>query len=185
MKKLPANAKEMEWALPSVALRCLIGATVLALFSQIAVPWIPVPFTLQTLGVSLIALVLGPSEGLLCILLYLLEGACGMPVFAHFSRGLWEIAGPTGGYLVGFLPMVYLTGVLLSRLKTKSSVHFFVAGLVGTLPLYLCGYLHLAAFVGFSEAYRLGIQPFWMTGFLKGLLFSVLASHWNQWKFSR
>jgi biotin transport system substrate-specific component len=179
MEKTFISAKDREPALPFVVLRCFAGATILALCSQISIPWIPVPFTLQTLGVSLIALALGPSEGLLCVSMYLLEGACGAPVFAHFSGGLGKIIGPTGGYLVGFLPMVYLTGVLLSRLKTKSSVHFFVAGWVGTLPLYLCGYLHLSAFAGFSEAYRLGIQPFWMTEILKGFLFSVLALRWT------
>lgn len=85
---------------------------ILSICSQIAFQ-LPggVPVTLQTFSIVLIGIMLGQKLGLLSVLLYLLIGAVGVPVFSNFHAGLSALIGPTGGYLFGFLPMVFLTGL--------------------------------------------------------------------------
>ena len=83
---------------------CYIGlfAAVICICSWISVPFV-VPFTLQTFGVFLTLMVLGGKRGTLSIILYVLLGALGLPVFASFNGGLAYILGPTGGFIVGFI----------------------------------------------------------------------------------
>lgn len=82
-----------------------VCAALLAVCSWISVPAVPPlpPFTLQTFAVFLILLLLGGKRGLLAILTYILLGAVGLPVFAHFTGGFGILLGSTGGYIVGFL----------------------------------------------------------------------------------
>lgn len=77
-------------------------AGVMAVCSWISIPYI-VPFTLQTFGVFLAVGVLGGKRGTLSVLIYILLGAIGLPVFAGFSGGIGSILGTTGGYIIGFL----------------------------------------------------------------------------------
>ncbi|MDR0756197.1 MAG: biotin transporter BioY [Puniceicoccales bacterium] len=155
-------------------LKGLLGSAVLFLSAQVTVPLIPVPLTLQTMAVLFIAS-LGAEQGTLAVLLYLLEGMFGLPVFAGLSFGIHEILGPTGGYLLGFIPAVYLSGTLLQKSHAKGFMAVFFAGLVGISIVLICGYLRLACFVGFSKAYILGIAPFFLTELLKLLVFSLLT----------
>lgn len=85
---------------------------ILSILSQIAFQ-LPggIPLTLQTFGVVLIGVVLGNRYGFYSVLLYLLLGAVGVPVFANFNGGLQVLVSSTGGYLIGFLPMVFLAGL--------------------------------------------------------------------------
>jgi biotin transport system substrate-specific component len=117
---------------------------------------------------------LGPRRGTFAVLFYLLEGIIGLPVFAGFSSGVHVIWGPTGGYLFGFIPAVYLCGALLQKSHDRKFFGVFIAGLVGALAILLCGYLRLAYFIGFSQAYTLGIAPFYLADLLKLLIFSLL-----------
>ena len=84
--------------------RIAVCAALMAVCSWISVPAIPPlpPFTLQTFGVFLILLLLGGRRGLYAILTYLLLGAVGLPVFAHFTGGVGVLLGTTGGYILGF-----------------------------------------------------------------------------------
>lgn len=88
-----------------------------ALTAQIAIPlpWTPVPITGQTLGVLLTGAILGPRRGALAILLYLVEGLAGMPVFAGMTSGLAKLLGPTGGYLLSWPLAAALVGWLAQR----------------------------------------------------------------------
>src|SRR5215211_7816571 len=81
------------------------GAALTALAAQVAftVPWTPVPYTLQTGAVLLVGTALGTARGTLSMLLYVLVGAAGLPVFAQGSGGAEHLIGATGGYLVGFI----------------------------------------------------------------------------------
>src|ERR1700722_4998083 len=97
-------------------LLCILGGTLfLALLSQLSFDlWFtPVPITLQTLGVMLIGSLLGSKRGAICILVYLSEGACGLPVFAGGATGPAILLGPTGGYLLSFVASAFLIGFLL------------------------------------------------------------------------
>ena len=99
----------------------------------------PVPFTLQTVGVGLAGLCLGPWRGFASVLLYLLVGAAGLPVFARGGAGLASFAGPTGGYLIAFPFAALLAGfvailVLKRGLSAITPVIFFLGLLAGRLP---------------------------------------------------
>ncbi|BCK00389.1 hypothetical protein bsdcttw_34290 [Anaerocolumna chitinilytica] len=85
--------------------------------------------TMQTFGIVLIGTILGRKSGFLSVLLYLLMGFAGIPVFAGFGGGLDTLVGPTGGYLIGFLPMVYLTG-LGSKKSYYSGIFLSICGLL-------------------------------------------------------
>lgn len=83
--------------------RCGVMVALLAASAWVTVPLGPVPFTLQTMALAAVAVMATPGEALLSVALYLVLGAAGVPVFSGFGAGLATIAGPTGGYLWGFL----------------------------------------------------------------------------------
>lgn len=112
-----------------------------------------VPITLQTLGITLAATMLGPWRGAAAVLTYLALIAVGLPVATGFRGGLGVFAGPTGGFLVGFVPMVLLVGLLarlaLSRLHgTALTLGLFAAAVAGLPVLYAVGVPWLAAVAG-------------------------------------
>lgn len=121
--------------------------TILAILSQVSFI-LPggIPVTLQTFAIFLIGILLGPVKGTISVLLYLLMGAVGIPVFANFKSGLTALVGPTGGFLLGFLPMVFMTG-LGSRLKFGGQV---ACNIVGMLACYACGLLMYYSLTGVS-----------------------------------
>src|SRR5215207_8524162 len=99
------------------AIHVLMGSLLLALCSQIAffLPFTPIPVTLQTCALFLMGLTLGPKKGALAVLLYLAEGALGLPVFASGHAGLAVVLGPRGGYLAGFILAAAITGWLAEK----------------------------------------------------------------------
>ena len=100
-----------------------ISAALIAVCSWISIPLGPVPFTLQTLGILAVMLTAGGRRGTIAVLVYLALGAVGVPVFAGFKGGIASFAGPTGGFLVGFLvsALVYwlLEKLFLKKLMTQ------------------------------------------------------------------
>ncbi|MDR1560734.1 MAG: biotin transporter BioY [Holosporaceae bacterium] len=156
-------------------LACLFGSIAIALGSQISIQN-PVPTTMQTLAVLWIASAFGPKLGTQSVVVYLLEGACGVPVFSGYSAGVHVIFGPTGGYLLGFVPAVYLTGRLLQKsLANNGFWRIFLAGMAGECMIFLFGYWQLSCFFGFAEAYTLGVAPFFIPELLKLSIFSLLV----------
>lgn len=93
-----------------------IFAAVTAVCSQIIIPLAPVPINLGTLAVFLAAGLLGPKYGTLSTTVYVLLGLVGVPVFAGFKGGPGVLAGPTGGYIIGYIVMAAVSGLLLVRL---------------------------------------------------------------------
>lgn len=92
-------------------------SAVLCVFAPftIPIPVSPVPFSLATVAVYLAGALLGAKKGVACVIVYLLLGMMGLPVFSGFSGGVGVLLGPTGGYLVGYIPCVFVTGRLLER----------------------------------------------------------------------
>jgi biotin transport system substrate-specific component len=114
-----------------------------------------VPVTLQTLGVTLAAAVLGPWRGAAAVLVYLGLIAVGLPVGSGFRGGLALFAGPTGGFLVGFVPMAVVVGLLAHLVLRRVSgvrvpVALFGAAVAGLPVLYACGVPWLAHVTGMS-----------------------------------
>jgi biotin transport system substrate-specific component len=135
---------------------------VIALGAQVAIPlpFTPVPVTLQTLAVLLAGCLLGGVRGSIAVVAYLGEGFAGLPVFSGGTAGVGHLLGPTGGYLVGFIPAAYIAGVLAERglaLRVPGSLLTLV---LGDLALFIPGTLWLGAFVGLEKAVGLGFLPF-------------------------
>jgi biotin transport system substrate-specific component len=159
----------------------ILGSFLLAIFSQITIPLNPVPITMQTFGAFMIAMLFGPKMGSKIILLYLCEGLCGLPVFANFASGAHVLFGPTGGYLLGFIPAVILIGYLLEIGCAKNRLTILLAALLGTIVLFIPGYLLLAKFVGFHNAYQLGVMPFYIIEAGKLIIFTAITPFfWRQ-----
>jgi biotin transport system substrate-specific component len=142
----------------------LLGSWFVALLAQISIPlapFSPVPITGQTLGVLLVGSLLGSRTGTLALLLYLAQGAFGLPFFADGASGVEVLYGTTAGYLVGFVIAAAVTGWLAERGWDKR-VDMTVASMVlGTLIIYVFGVLWLAQFVGgLGQAFVLGVAPF-------------------------
>jgi len=138
---------------------------VCAVCSQISLPlpFSPVPLTLQTLAVMLTALLLGGNYGTLAIAVYVLAGAIGLPVFAQGLSGLGVVAGPTGGFLIAFIPAVAVIGFSKGKLvQGKRWLSYVIACLLGLLIIYIFGVLRLAAVTGmsFSAAIIAGALPY-------------------------
>ncbi len=126
---------------------------------SIPLPFSSIPFTLQVLFVLLSGLVLGPVDGALSQIVYLLMGAVGLPVFAGFSGGLGIILGKSGGYLVGFVFASFFVGLLG---KTTNFVRLYLVSVLGLLLIYLFGALQLSLVMalGFKKAVIVGVLPF-------------------------
>ena len=145
-----------------------LTAALIAVGAFLAVPVGPVPIVLQNLFVFMAGLLLGARWGTAAVAIYLLAGACGLPVFSGGRGGIGHIVGPTGGYLVGFLPAAYLVGVVSSRGRNR--VVFDVAGmLLGTAAIYVPGvaWLKLTTGMSLTKALALGMVPFLIGDALK------------------
>jgi biotin transport system substrate-specific component len=139
------------------------GSLLLALSAQIAVPlpFSPVPVTGQTFAVLLIGAALGSRLGSAAVLLYLIEGAAGLPVFAPGTTlGVARLLGPTGGYLVGFVAGAAVVGALAERGWDRDLVRAAAAMLAGEVVIYLFGLIGLARFVPADQLLTAGLVPF-------------------------
>ena len=154
------------------------GAVALALLAQIQIPLQPVPVTGQTFGVLLVGALLGSRRGTLSMLTYLSMGAAGLPVFAGLGAGASHFAGPTGGYLVGFVVAAWLIGRLAERGWDRRVHTTALAMLLGTVLIYLPGIAWLSTFVGWGQVLQLGLIPFLLGDLLK-LALAALALPWG------
>lgn len=138
----------------------LAGSALLAISAQIKIPLYPVPVTGQTLVVLMIGMAYGSRLGAATLLAYLVEGGMGLPVFAGGGAGWATLAGPTGGYLIGFLVAAFILGLLAERGMGRGPVSTALAMLVGTALIYVFGVTHLSGFIGFEKAIAAGLLPF-------------------------
>ncbi len=145
---------------PNSIVLVIFGSLFLAISGQMVVPLPMVPITLQTFAVLFIGMIYGPRLGFLTVLLYLFEGACGLPVFAQACGGLPFILGATGGYLIAFPFAALFVGYIVQQPWAKNYAGVFFAALCATALIWGLGALQLAQWVGWSKAYLLGIKPF-------------------------
>jgi len=142
------------------AVLALIGTALIALSARIQVPMWPVPMTMQTFAVLVIGMAYGARLGAATLVLYLAEGAVGLPVFAS-GGGIAYFAGPTTGYLLGFLIAAVLVGWLAERGFDRSVSRAALAMALGTVAIFLPGVAWLSAFLGSVEAgLANGLVPF-------------------------
>ncbi len=127
---------------------CAVFAAILAVLAVITVPIGPVPVTLGVLGVMLTAVVLGPKKGAVSVLIYLLIGSVGLPVFSGFKGGFAVLLGPTGGYAWSYILMALLIGALTVKLPENQKLamlKIFAACILGVVICYAAGTVQFMA----------------------------------------
>lgn len=148
------------------------GSLLLFASAKIQVPFYPVPITMQTFAVLAIGMAYGARLGGATLLLYLAEGAAGMPVFAGTPEkgiGLAYIAGPTGGYLLGFLVAAVVVGWLAERGWDRNVWTTLLAMVIGTAIIFAPGVLWLGTLLGWDKP----ILEWGLTPFLPGAAFKI------------
>ncbi|MFC3230660.1 biotin transporter BioY [Marinibaculum pumilum] len=163
---------------PAVQLGAVLAGTlVLTLSSYLVVPMVPVPVTMQTLAVTLVGALYGWRLGAITVLAWLAQAAIGLPVLAGGAGGLAHFAGPTGGYLAGFVLAAALTGWLAERgWSGRRPVLAFAAMLAGNALCLVTGAAWLAVLIGPEKAVTLGVLPFLLGGLLKSALGAALLT---------
>jgi biotin transport system substrate-specific component len=158
----------------------VVGSLVIAAAAQIAIPLPLVPLTGQTFAVLLVGALLGARLGACTLLAYLLEGFAGLPVFSEGRSGLAMLAGPTGGYLVGFVAAAAVVGWLAQRGWDRRPVTTVAAMTLGSLVLYAFGVAWLALLMGVDRALAVGVYPFVLGEVVKvGLAAVLLPQGWR------
>ena len=150
------------------------GSFLIALFARVAIPlpFSPVPLALQGHICLLLGVLMGRRLGTFAVLLYLFQGAIGLPVFALGHAGLPILLGPRGGYLIGYLAGTWVTGSIIERSGSKNQRLAMLAMVIGNLVIYLCGLSQLSLFVGMERVFFLGMLPF-----LIGDAFKLFIAH--------
>jgi len=154
-----------------------VGWGVILLFtcSQISVPLEPVPITLQTMGVIFLGLVFSGKTAIRSVILYIVLGAAGIPLFANFSAGMQCLLGPSGGYIVGFVPSVYLLSLMNTIWRSNSWLNIFIKCLIGTAVIFIFGMFGLSLYVrSIEKILQLGLFPFIIPGITKAILLTLL-----------
>lgn len=126
------NKKIKEIAIISLA------ASMICVLSPISIPIGDIPISLATFIIYLFASILGPKKATISVCIYILVGIIGIPVFSSYRAGINVIVGVTGGYIIGYLPLAFLTG--LFSYKFKKQIWMYPVGMIiGTICCYLIG----------------------------------------------
>jgi biotin transport system substrate-specific component len=166
--------RAVDWAKQAAI---VVGASLfVALCAQVTLPLIPVPLTLQNFGVLVVGLVLGPRRAFVALLVYLAEGAAGLPVFNPAGLGgIAQLSGPTGGYLMAYPFVAGLAGFVMERGR-KTFARAAAAGLMAEILLFAIGLGWLAIWAGsFKKALLYGLYWFLFAEVIKVLMAAAVA----------
>ena len=158
-------------------LQVVTAALVVGLCAHIKIPlfFTPIPLSMQTLAILLTGAFLGSRKGAASMLLYLSLGFMGLPLFVGGPASLGYLAGPSGGYLLGFVAQAYLAGLLVERKVASNKFSLFVAFL-GCCAVQLgMGVFWLAQFTGWDAVLALGLYPFIAGEALKSLVTATIV----------
>lgn len=146
-------------------------AAIIGIMAQITIPLPLVPITGQTLAIGLAATILGKRYGVLSVLVYIMLGIAGLPVFSEMSSGIGVVFGPTGGYIIGFIPAAFLIGWLLERFgfTVKNAVIANIIAMIITLS-FGAVWLKFVAELSWTAALTGGVTPFILVGIIKAIL---------------
>jgi biotin transport system substrate-specific component len=166
----------------------LVGASLfVALCARISIPlpFTPVPLTVQNFGVLLVGLLLGSRGGFAALSLYLIEGACGLPVFSPTGPGgIAQLLGPTGGFLFAYPFVAWLAGFVLER-GQKNFSRAAAAGFLGEIVLFIGGLTWLSVLThSTAQAFRLGLYWFLFAEIIKVMVAAGIAVKWPHGKTS-
>lgn len=161
----------------------IAGTLILAVSSKVSVPIGPVYLSLQSLAVMLLAAAFGLRLGVGTVLLYLAEGAAGLPVFQGTPEkgiGLVYMLGGTGGFLAGFVVLAAIVGWAADRGFDRNMFKFFGAVLLADVVMMAMGYAWLAHLIGADKAWQFGVAPFILPELIKvALATAVLPAVWS------
>ena len=178
-----STQQDQARALLRALVLAVAGSLLMTLSAKIQIPFWPVPMTMQTFVVLVLGIAYGWRLGAATMLLYLIEGAAGLPVFSGTPErgiGLAYMMGPTGGYLVGFVLAAALCGWLAERGWDRTLGRVTVAMLAGHALILACGVLWLANIMGWDKAIQFGLTPFWAaTAFKTALAVATLPLAWR------
>ena len=155
-------------------LMVLAGSLALAISAKVQVPFWPVPMTMQTFIVLMIGLHFGTRVAGLAVLAYLAEGAAGLPVFST-GAGLMFLAGPTGGYLIGFFISAMLVAAAVRRGYANSVLGLLAVLVIGDAVIFGFGFSRLAMILTPERAFEVGVLPFMPAEALK-IALAIAAS---------
>lgn len=149
-----------------------LAVALIAVSAWVTIPIGPIPLTLQMFAITLAILVLAPKQAIAAIACYLLLGAIGVPVFSGMRGGIGVLAGPTGGFLIGYLFGVALASVVLALFHRRGVDNLAVgilAGVIFTLVAYLCGWAQymVVAHVGAAASFAVTVAPFIVVDLVK------------------
>lgn len=153
--KSPFTVLDLTQIALLAAIICILGPLSLPL------PFSEVPVSLSIFGIFLALIVGGLKDGSISILIYILLGLVGVPVFAGFTGGFAKLAGPTGGYIIGYLPMALVAGLFITLSKRK--IAFTILGLIlGLAVCYTFGslWLGISTKMGLGKAFMVGVIPY-------------------------
>lgn len=140
-----------------------LSAAILCILAPISIPlgFTPIPVTLGFFAVVMVGILLGSFRGTVCVFVYILLGAVGLPVFSGFVGGLPKVVGPTGGYLWGYLFMTFLTGFFAEKFAGKWYM-CLLGAVLGSAICYAFGtvWMALQLSMGPMEALMAGVIPF-------------------------
>ena len=156
-----------------------LGIVLLSISSKIAIPFYPVPMTLQTLVIYLIAGSMG-ILGFYTTTAYIVIGLLGAPIFAA-GGGPAYIASPTFGFLYGMVISSFFVAFLLNNIFKKDIFGITLSVFIGAIIIFTCGVLHLSAFIGLDRAIQAGLFPFIYSEGLK-ILIAICAIYFMQSK---
>lgn len=160
-----SKALVVEHRIGKVSLEVLIvllGSLFLALFSQLSIPlaFTPVPLTLQTLGVFILAGTLGSKRATYSVLAYLAQSCCGLPVLAGgLANPLWFL-DLKAGFLVSFIAAAFLIGKMIEKRPHSNLLYLALSLVVGQLVISFIGMIWLSFYVGLYKAFMFGVVPF-------------------------
>jgi bioY protein len=157
------------------------GVAFLSIMSQVLIPlpYTPVPISLGTFGVTLMALLYGRKLGTATILSYVAAGSLGAPIFAGGKAG--SLFSPTGGYILGYIVATIILGYLADRGVTKSYVKTILSLMLSSAIILTLGSLVLSLFVPGKNAFMIGVLPFLPGDALKSTTTTLLLP--TLWKF--
>jgi biotin transport system substrate-specific component len=181
---LPENGRAALPTMLRTAAILLIGSAIITVGAKISVPVWPVPVTLQTMAVAMIAAFAGARLGTAIVVTYLLQGLAGLPVFAS-GGGAAYIFGPTGGFLLAYLPMAMLIGRAADMGWKARPLLLFLTMVVADALVFSVGFLWLLALAGsagwidqsapLASAWRGAVEPFLLWDALKMALAAALC----------
>lgn len=153
----------------------------IAVAAQIEVPFYPVPMTLQTLAVTGVGLTLGMRRGGTAVASYIALGAAGLPIFSGGKLGLLALAGPTGGYIFGFLIAALFCGFAADRGWTRKLWSAMGVALIGTALVFPTGLWHLGNVIGWDKP----VLEYGLTPFIFGAVFKSAIAGLGAWAIAR